>query len=46
MIDARADVGVPIITDCPAFVTFGGVTYAISADAFRYPTTIQWEWRT
>ena len=35
MIDARDDVGTPVITDCPNFVTFGEETYLIDADAFR-----------
>jgi hypothetical protein len=33
MIDARDQLGVPVITDCPLFVRYDGVTYEVAADA-------------
>jgi len=36
MIDARDQIGTPIITDCPSYVTAFGVTYEIRADAFVF----------
>ena len=36
MIDARDQVGVPIITDCPSYVEAFGVLYEIPADAFLF----------
>ena len=36
MIDARDQIGVPIITDCPSYATAFGVTYEIPADAFAF----------
>lgn len=36
MIDAREQIGTPVITDCPSYVEFQGVTYEIAADAFSW----------
>ncbi len=33
MIDARDQIGVPVITSCPLYVRFEGVVYEVAADA-------------
>ena len=44
MIDARNQVGTPVITTCPTYVTFMGEVYEIAADAMVFdPGPIRFE---
>lgn len=45
MIDARDDLGVPVVTDYPTYVKHDGVRYEIAADALvvrKSDLRIQW----
>jgi hypothetical protein len=44
MIDARDQIGTPVITDCPSYVWFAGKLYEIAADALVFnPGPIKFE---